>query len=183
MSYTNISDELEIVEGVKENKVANFAYTDAAYIGNQVEGSDTYSASRGNNIPTTEGTDFQSSILHNGVRAQAASIPRNAINHFFGRVSYNLNKLVDKVYSLLTMYRDDVRHNLRAWDSTTPYQTGDTVWMHGVSGDIYFYTALQPGTNQMPADGDDNAYWQCTNRSNVFIYEEDGVLHIEDARL
>ncbi len=188
MAYTDLINGFTITDGLKDNKVAKFAYTNIAYINNDVEGHDTYSSAQSNNIPTENGTDFNSNIINNGVRSQASSIPRNAINHFFGRVSYNLNKIIDVVYYILASLIVDVRHNLREWDAAITYQSGDTVWMQNTYGDILFYMAKQSNINHQPplaanGTGDDDTYWQCTNRSNVYMYVEDGALHIEDGHL
>lgn len=86
-----------------DNKVANFAYDDTAYENNNADGVESYDYNAHNNIP--KGTplvmDTNQTVLDKGYRSQASSITRMLMNHFFGRISYNLNKTVDTVNGLI----------------------------------------------------------------------------------
>ena len=90
-----------LVDGVSNNKVANFAYTQTAYAEDMVDGVTEYSYGNDQNIPLGSHTDLEQNVRDKGIRSQAASLPRNAINHFFGRVSYNLNKITDTLNSFI----------------------------------------------------------------------------------
>lgn len=100
-------DELSAIKDVEDtvvgNKVANFAYDDYAYEHNDANGVDTYNVNNHQNIPngTASIMKVNSTILTKGWRAQASAITRMAMNHFLGRVSYNLNKLHDNFSGML----------------------------------------------------------------------------------
>lgn len=101
-------DELSAIKDVEDtvvgNKVANFAYDDYAYEHNDANGVDTYNVNNHQNIPngTASIMKVNSTILTKGWRAQASAITRMAMNHFLGRISYNLNKLNDLFSLFLT---------------------------------------------------------------------------------
>lgn len=103
-----LSEDLNTIKGVEDtltsNKVANFAYTDAAYAANEANGVETYNPNRDYNIPvgTPSVMKVNSTVLQRGWRAQASSITRMLMNHFLGRLSYNLNKANDNISSLLS---------------------------------------------------------------------------------
>lgn len=100
-------DELSAIKDVEDtvvgNKVANFAYDDYAYEHNDANGVDTYNVNNHQNIPngTASVMKVNSTILTKGWRAQASAITRMAMNHFLGRISYNLNKLHDNFSGML----------------------------------------------------------------------------------
>lgn len=86
-------------------KVSKFSYDDTAYNGNTYQGVSTFSTANHNNIPVSDASVIQvnSSVVDFGFRSQASTFPRMLINHFFGRVSYNLNKIYDTLSTILTM--------------------------------------------------------------------------------
>ncbi len=110
---------------LKNNKVARFSYTTVAYDTDNMQGVTSYDYSNEQNIPAASKTDLAEIILDKGIRSQSASLPRNAINHFFGRVSYNLNKLTDwfntLTQSLLRMHAQ----NGHRYSSTAKYRQYD----------------------------------------------------------
>jgi len=95
---TNISD------GVVANKVSKFAYTDTAYSENDVDGVATYDVTKEQNIPlgTPSVMKVNETVVTKGWRARASSITRMLMNHFLGRISYNLNKANDMINSILS---------------------------------------------------------------------------------
>lgn len=103
----DLDDIKDVEDGLVGNKVANFAYEDSAYTNNQVNGVDDYNVNRAQNIPNASASILKvnATILAKGLRAQASSITRMLVNHFFGRVSYNLNKIHDNFNSFLTSLR------------------------------------------------------------------------------
>ena len=90
---------------LKNSKVARFSYKAEAYANDDIEGVENYDYSRDMNVPLATHTDFEPSMLSIGARANFSSIPKNGLNHFFGRVSYNLNKVID----FLSDFLDDFR--------------------------------------------------------------------------
>lgn len=100
----------EVEDKIIANKVARFAYTDEAYTTNDANGVAEYDVSKEQNIPTADASVLKvnETVLSKGYRAQASSITRMLVNHFFGRVSYNLNKVNDNVSNLIATL---IRHS------------------------------------------------------------------------
>ena len=96
--------------GLANNKVAQFAYTQNAYTQNLVDGTDVYNVNNENNIPTADASIMKvnETVLSKGYRSQASSITRMLLNHFLGRVSYNLNKANDLISSLVTTIKNNL---------------------------------------------------------------------------
>ena len=103
-----LKEEIETIkslqDGIVKNKVANFAYTDEAYTENKADGVEIYDINQSQNIPVPnpDVLKVNPTVLTKGYRAQASSVTRMVVNHFFGRTSYNLNKVNDFFLSLLT---------------------------------------------------------------------------------
>ena len=83
------------VTRLKNSKVARFSYRAEAYANDEIEGVSSYDYAQDMNVPLATHTDFDASMLSIGARANLSSVPKNGLNHFFGRVSYNLNKVID----------------------------------------------------------------------------------------
>ena len=94
----------EVEDKIIANKVARFAYTDEAYMTNDANGVAEYNVEKEQNIPTADASVLKvnETVLSKGYRAQASSVTRMLVNHFFGRMSYNLNKVNDIVSNLIT---------------------------------------------------------------------------------
>ena len=93
----------EVEDKIVTNKVARFAYTDKAYNTNDANGVAEYNVNNDQNIPTADASVLKvnETVLSKGYRAQASSVTRMLLNHFFGRMSYNLNKVNDIVSNLI----------------------------------------------------------------------------------
>lgn len=94
----------EVEDKIIANKVARFAYTEEAYTTNDANGVAEYDVSKEQNIPTADASVLKvnETVLSRGYRAQASSVTRMLLNHFFGRMSYNLNKVNDNVSNLIS---------------------------------------------------------------------------------
>ena len=90
-----------VAEDIKDNKVTNFAYDSTAYSNNTVESPDEYDWSQHNNIPkqTTTAMKMSETQIDKGWRLRFPILNKYFFNAFFGRVSYNLNKLSDFFYN------------------------------------------------------------------------------------
>lgn len=86
---------------LKNSKVARFSYRAEAYANDEIEGVDSYDYAQDMNVPLATHTDFDADMLSIGARTNFSSVPKNGLNHFFGRVSYNLNKVIDFLSDLL----------------------------------------------------------------------------------
>ncbi len=107
-----LNEDLTGIKAVEDkltsNKVAKFAYTDHAYNNplTEADGVTVYNVNNEQNIPVADATilNVNETILSKGWRSQASSITRMLMNHFLGRISYNLNKVNDNVSSMLATF-------------------------------------------------------------------------------
>lgn len=103
-----LNEDLQAIKTVENtltsNKVAKFAYTDTAYANNDANGVNNYDFDQEQNIPNGTATVMQvnETVLTKGWRTQASSLTRMLMNHFLGRISYNLNKVNDNMSNLLS---------------------------------------------------------------------------------
>lgn len=90
--------------GVADNKITNLAYDSTAYSANTVASPESYDWSQHNNIPqqTTSAMKMTETQIDKGWRLRFPILNKYFFNAFFGRVSYNLNKLSDLFQSTLT---------------------------------------------------------------------------------
>ena len=123
--FENLSNGITRATGLQNNKVSNFAYTDDAYTNDVVDGVAVYDYEQEQNVPTIETNELAQRVKDKGIRSQAASLPRNAINHFFGRVSYNLNKVIDTLTTLLSDITTSFFTNGFRYSPSAAYQEGD----------------------------------------------------------
>ena len=95
-----------IEDAVQPNKMSKFAYTEKAYEDNDASGVDSFDFEAEQNIPSNKITVLQTNetVILKGFRAQASSVTRQLLNHFFGRASYNLNKVHDVVKGVLDAF-------------------------------------------------------------------------------
>ena len=95
-----------IEDAVQPNKMSKFAYTEKAYEDNTAAGVDSFDFEAEQNIPSDKLTVLQTNetVILKGFRAQASSVTRQLLNHFFGRASYNLNKVHDVVKGVLDAF-------------------------------------------------------------------------------
>lgn len=102
-----LNEDLESIKTVESkitrNPVARFSYTEEAYTTNDADGVAEYNVNNAQNIPTADPLVLKvnETVLSKGWRAQASSITRMLMNHFLGRLSYNLNKVNDNMANLL----------------------------------------------------------------------------------
>ena len=114
MANTTYTEDLtkvkRVADTLENNKVAKFAYTEEAYVQDNADGVVDYNFNRANNIPvgTPEILNVNETILTKGYRARSSSITRMLVNHFFGRISYNLNKISDTVRNLINTLKNNL---------------------------------------------------------------------------
>ena len=150
-------------------RVANFAYNDTAYACDNVAGTANYNFSQDQNVPLGEAgvLNTTSDILAKGVRSQASSLTRMMLNHFFGRTSYNVNKLADHLLSLFRTVKNFIKENDTTWSATTEYDVGDLVYfVTTLNGKKYKRTffCIQSCLNIPPIDSNtesviNTSYW------------------------
>lgn len=122
---TLITREEELTSA--KGKVAPFAYTKKAYDANTYEGVDSYTYAQEQNIPNGTATILTTNetVLSKGIRAQASSLSRMLINHFFGRTSYNLNKIHDFFKTFLKAFKKHLAQDCNLYSSTNTYYKDD----------------------------------------------------------
>lgn len=100
-TITSLKNKIDTLRG--NNSVTNFAYTAVAYDRDDANGRTVFDPDAENNIPVRTNSIIKLNpfVTNKGLRDQSSSFPKMFINHFFGRVSYNLNKTVDVLYGLL----------------------------------------------------------------------------------
>ena len=125
---TELTSETKLTTA--SGRVANFAYDSAAYAEDLVDGTDEYNYDNHQNIPLGDATTLNtdSNILNKGVRSQASSLTRMMLNHFFGRTSFNVNKLADHLKAFLTTFKSFIKEGSNEWSPTVLYATGDVVY-------------------------------------------------------
>ncbi len=125
---TTLTSEQKLTQ--PSGKVANFCYDSTAYNSDEVAGVSVYNYDNHQNIPTGDATvlNTDGTILDKGVRSQASSITRMLLNHFFGRTSFNINKLADHLKNLLTYFKGFLKEGDNAWSPTIEYTVGDVVY-------------------------------------------------------
>ena len=129
MATQNDLQETEtIIDGLEANKVATLSYTQAAYNADTVTGVSSFNVLQEQNIPNAASTELNPSILAKGFRAESSSIPRDTLNHFWGRTSYNLNKLVAQNKKLLTIIQKAFASNNFEYDADAAYETGNVCY-------------------------------------------------------
>ena len=96
----NIQTDVSLL---KNNKVSRFAYDSTAYMSNSANSPQYYSWAQHNNIPSDSLDDTKISDVQRdkGFRVKQPVLSKLFIDHFFGRASYNLNKVIDFVESFL----------------------------------------------------------------------------------
>ena len=120
-----ISEVKDIAAGLDENRVSNFAYDDTAFNSDEVAGVAVFDVDANQNVPDKDHTDLNPTVIAQGMHTQAASFPRSMINHFFGRISYNLNKVINKLVVFFTTMQAALAHNSNEYDPNAHYAGGD----------------------------------------------------------
>jgi hypothetical protein len=129
-----------IITELNENPVARFAYTQNAFDNDIIDGVEVFDANAEQNIPKADKTDYNQAITNKGVRAQGASIPRMGWNHYVGRLSFNLNKFLQKFSAFFGIYRASLAHNAAEYDSSAAYKTGDVCYTVETVDNVKVYT-------------------------------------------
>lgn len=153
-------------------KVARFCYEEQALEGNtdtDVYGVTSYNYNNVQNIPQGTPAILQMSetVLSKGLRSQGSSFTRMGVNHFWGRASYNINKLAKHLSDLIGYFKNFLREGDNAWSPTATYAVGDVVYCITSSGGKTYkrtFSCTQESTNLAPVDAGGNltntSYWE-----------------------
>lgn len=153
-------------------KVARFCYEEQALEGNtdtDVYGVTSYNYNNVQNIPQGTPAILQMSetVLSKGLRSQGSSFTRMGVNHFWGRASYNINKLAKHLNDLIGYFKNFLREGDNAWSPTATYEAGDVVYVMLTKGGKTYkrtFSCTQESTNLAPVDAGGNltntSYWE-----------------------
>ncbi|MBP8993796.1 MAG: hypothetical protein KBG30_08300 [Bacteroidales bacterium] len=108
MAIEDFNHIKNVLNKLDSKRPSRFGYTESAVnaVGNaEIEAIEGHfipgDTTQINSIPDPDMTSLDPNIINLGFRTQAASLPRMAVNHFFGRLSLNLLKLTEKVKFLV----------------------------------------------------------------------------------
>lgn len=149
--YTDIQEVQTTASILNDNRVTKFAYTDKAFDSNIVEWEGTYNYNASNNIPSDTGLSDESQEY--GFGSKSGTLPRSFMNHYFGRISYNINKIIQALKNLLEGMLMDYASNISEYSENVKYQKGDVCFRIETSGDvksIVFYRCINSYTGRGP---------------------------------
>lgn len=164
---TTLTSEQKLT--LASGKVAHFAYDDTAYTNDTVAGTDVYDYNSHQNIPLGSPSvlNTDGAVLDKGVRSQASSITRMMLNHFFGRASYNINKLSDHLKTLLTIMKTFMVEGDNAYSATAEYTIGCVVYVMSTENSKVYkrtFVCIQACTDTPPLDSNglpiNTSYWK-----------------------
>jgi hypothetical protein len=152
-NQSKLAEIKSVVDKLDANKAQRFSYSWKAFEEDDIDGVAAFDVNDEQNIPVKEQTDYADMVLDNGVRAEGASIPRMAWNHFIGRFSYNINKLVQQVKAFLSASAAMWAHNGAEYDPDAHYACGDTCYYIEEKNGVRLYgkyirVSSSPGTIQ-----------------------------------
>ena len=152
--------EQEVTSGIlDEYRVTNFAYDDTAFndtsVPENVVGQDAYDYNAHNNIPKTPELSTATQTL--GLGGRSGVFKRSFWNHYAGRISYNLNKAVQALMSVLGSFRSDYSENISEYSEYAAYAVGDVCYRLN-DDEIIFYRCIAPIA--APAGDFNGVYWE-----------------------
>jgi len=113
-TWQDFQNLLTVLRQLDANRVIRFGYTEEAFddeyivqygaAGQYQEGIPLSVETFPNSIPSIALSTIDPIVQNFGYRQNSSSLSRRAFNHLFGRTSFNLNKLVQKVSELTEQY-------------------------------------------------------------------------------
>ena len=151
--YSQIDDLQTAVDNIEEVPV--FGYVDTALDEDTgIPGHNEYSDANANNIPLTDGTELSLQEIEKGFRDNISTLSRAFFTHFFGRSSFNLNKMKSLFSDVLDTVKADYTHNFRAWDSTAIYSKNDVCFLVAYGIRYCFKSLKNNNTESIAANAD-----------------------------
>lgn len=151
--YDQLDSMQTAVDAVQDIK--EFGYVDTALdTDTGIPGHNEYSDLNSNNIPLVDGTELSLQEQEKGFRDAIATFSRAFFTHFFGRSSFNTNKLKRLFSDVLGTYKDDYTHNFRKWDSTAVYAENDVCFLVAYGIRYCFKSLVDDNTDPIEADAD-----------------------------
>lgn len=138
-----------------DNRLVNFAYDDTAFRENEVKGKGYYDYNAHNNIQ--DAPILPEAVQNGGFNETSGVFKRTFVNHYFGRISYNLNKAIQALKAALGSFRADYSENISEYSEYAGYAVGDVCYRLN-SNTITFYRCKSKIT--APAGTFNGAYWE-----------------------
>ena len=171
-------DQLDTMQAAVDNteSIPRFGYTASALLTNDgIEGHNEYSDNNVNNIPLADGTQLSLQEIEKGFRDNISTLSRAFLTHFFGRSSYNINRMRTLLSSVLGTCKADYAHNFRAWDSTAVYNENDVCFLVAYGIRYCFKSLIDDNTDPIEAHADGTLEYD--EGSWVLLTEQRDVRH------
>ena len=153
--YESFTTEETTSKILDENRLVNFAYDDTAFRDNDTKWKGYYDYNAHNNIQDTP--ILPESVQNGGFNETSGVFKRTFVNHYFGRISYNLNKAIQALKAALGSFRADYSENISEYSEYAGYAVGDVCYRLN-SNTITFYRCKSKIT--APAGTFNGAYWE-----------------------
>lgn len=127
--YNSFTQQETTSKKLDEYRVVNFAYDDTAFnkpnepAGDGAIGKDNYDYNAHNNIENSP--KLPDDVLHGGFNRISGVFKRSFLNHYLGRISYNLNKTIQALGVILGSFKNDYSENISEYSTYAVYNTGD----------------------------------------------------------
>lgn len=171
-------DQLDTMQAAVDSteSIPRFGYTASALLTNDgIEGHNEYSDNNVNNIPLAGGTQLSLQEIEKGFRDNISTLSRAFLTHFFGRSSYNINKMRTLLSDVLETGKADYAHNFRAWDSTATYMENDVCFLVAYGIRYCFKSLIDDNTDPIEAHADGTLEYD--EGSWVLLTEQRDVRH------
>lgn len=173
--YQTLEDIADYISDVIGD-VPRFGYRDAALSNdNGIPGHNTFSDNNSNNVPLADGTKLTPQEAEKGFRDRLSTLSREMFTHFFGRVSYNFNKLKQLMADVLDIYKREYAHNFREYDSNIVYEDGDVCYIVAGLVRYCFISVIDNNSSPIVYNGNgtfdfDSDCWQMLQEKRTVIH-------------
>lgn len=159
--YDQLDSMQAAVDAVQD--IPEFGYVDTALDEDTgIPGHNEYSDSNVNNIPLTDGTELSLQEREKGFRDRLSALSRAFFTHFFGRSSFNINKMKRLFSDMLDTCKADYAHNFRKWDSTATYMEDDVCFLVTYGIRYCFKSLVDDNTDPIEAHADGTLSYDST---------------------
>ena len=143
---SDLTDIISFALDLQDNMVSRFCYNSTAYANDDVDSPESYDYNQDNNIPSSSLTDIKltESQVDKGFRVTFPTIPKMFLNHFFGRVSYNLNKMIDLFSTTSSLLKNAMAN---AYGLVTLDSTGRIPEAQAIGSLMFYRGAWNASTN------------------------------------
>ena len=153
--YESFTEQETTSTVLDEYRIINFAYDDKAFQDNDVTWKGYYDYNANNNIE--EDPKLPDEVLSGGFNRISGVLKRAFTNHYFGRISYNLNKTVQALRNLLGSFKSDYSENISEYSEYAGYSVGDVCYRLN-DDEITFYRCVS--AISAPAGDFNGVYWE-----------------------